>query len=187
MTLSMRIAPHLPYLRRFSRAVTGSQTSGDAYVAATLEALIADLSIFPEASNDRIALYKLFSSAVLVVGGQGAAAAVPPFPGNSARHAICPILRPSRARLSCWSRSKASPTSRPPRSSAFPTQNSASCWTRPSHEISRQVATDILIIEDEPLIAMDIEQMVEGLGHRWSASPAPTRKLWRSITRPSPA
>ena len=42
MTLSTRIAPHLPYLRRFSRAVTGSQTSGDAYVAATLEALIAE-------------------------------------------------------------------------------------------------------------------------------------------------
>src|SRR3954470_5589113 len=61
MTLSTRIAPHLPYLRRFSRAVTGSQTSGDAYVAATLEALIADTSIFPEASSDRISLYKLFS------------------------------------------------------------------------------------------------------------------------------
>ena len=62
MTLSTRIAPHLPYLRRFSRAVTGSQTSGDAYVAATLEALIAYISLFPEASNDRIALYKLFSA-----------------------------------------------------------------------------------------------------------------------------
>ena len=35
-----------------------------------------------------------------------------------------------------------------------------------SNEISRQVATDILIIEDEPLIAMDIEEMVESLGHR---------------------
>ena len=62
MSLSMRIAPHLPYLRRFSRATTGSQTSGDAYVAATLEALIADTSIFPEASSDKIAIYKLFSA-----------------------------------------------------------------------------------------------------------------------------
>jgi CheY-like chemotaxis protein len=35
-----------------------------------------------------------------------------------------------------------------------------------STEISRQVATDIMIIEDEPLIAMDIEDMVEALGHR---------------------
>ena len=62
MTLASRIAPHLPYLRRFSRATTGSQTSGDAYVAATLEALIADTSVFPEASSDRVALYKLFST-----------------------------------------------------------------------------------------------------------------------------
>jgi CheY-like chemotaxis protein len=34
-----------------------------------------------------------------------------------------------------------------------------------SADIARQVATDIMIIEDEPLIAMDIQQMVEELGH----------------------
>lgn len=61
MTLSTRIAPHLPYLRRYSRALTGTQTSGDAYVAAVLEAIIADLSIFPDTANDRVALYKLFT------------------------------------------------------------------------------------------------------------------------------
>ena len=51
MTLSTRIAPHLAYLRRYARAVTGSQTSGDAHVAAMLEALIADTTLFPEASG----------------------------------------------------------------------------------------------------------------------------------------
>ena len=61
MTLATRIAPHLPYLRRYSRALTGTQTSGDAYVAAVLEAIIADISIFPDTSNDRVALYKLFT------------------------------------------------------------------------------------------------------------------------------
>lgn len=35
-----------------------------------------------------------------------------------------------------------------------------------SEQISRQVATDIMIIEDEPLIATDIEHMVTSLGHR---------------------
>ena len=49
MSLSANIAPHLPFLRRFSRAVSGSQESGDALVAAMLEAIIADISIFPEA------------------------------------------------------------------------------------------------------------------------------------------
>src|ERR1700712_2178289 len=61
ITLSTRIAPHLPYLRPYSRARTGAQTSGDAYVAAVLEAIIADISIFPDTSNDRVALYKLFT------------------------------------------------------------------------------------------------------------------------------
>jgi CheY-like chemotaxis protein len=37
---------------------------------------------------------------------------------------------------------------------------------RAGREIAQQVATDVLIIEDEPLIAMDLESIVEGLGHR---------------------
>ena len=38
MNLSNVLAPHLPLLRRYARALTGSQRSGDAYVAATLQA-----------------------------------------------------------------------------------------------------------------------------------------------------
>ena len=33
-------------------------------------------------------------------------------------------------------------------------------------EIADQVATDVLIIEDEPVIAMDLETLVEEMGHR---------------------
>ena len=54
MSLSTTIAPHLPFLRRFSRAVSGSQQSGDALVAAMLEAIIADISVFPQASSARL-------------------------------------------------------------------------------------------------------------------------------------
>ncbi len=60
MSLSTRVASHLPYLRRYyARAITGSQSSGDAYVAIVLEALIADVSAFPETSSDRVSLYRL--------------------------------------------------------------------------------------------------------------------------------
>jgi DNA-directed RNA polymerase specialized sigma24 family protein len=47
MSIARSIAPHLPYLRRFARALEGSQSGGDAFVAATLEALIADPAAFP--------------------------------------------------------------------------------------------------------------------------------------------
>ena len=86
MTLSTRIAPFLPYLRRYSRALTGSQTSGDAYVAAVLEALIADTSIFPEASSDRVALFRLFTSMF----------------GSSSVLVPEPVSPPSRSRAWRW-------------------------------------------------------------------------------------
>jgi hypothetical protein len=60
MALAELVSPHLPYLRRFSRALTGSQASGDAYVEALLEAIIADpSSIDSGTSGIRTRLYAL--------------------------------------------------------------------------------------------------------------------------------
>jgi len=165
MTLSTRIAPHLPYLRRFSRAVTGSQTSGDAYVAAVLEALIADLTIFPTASSDRVALYKLFSKLFL------SAAVRMPEPGSTfaweARTATNLASLPPASRqafllvaVEGFAQAEAAEVL------DVTPEEFADLLAQAGQEISRQVATDILIIEDEPLIAMDIEHMVTSLGHR---------------------
>ncbi|WP_048644886.1 response regulator [Nitratireductor soli] len=165
MNLSARIAPHLPYLRRFSRAVSGSQTSGDALVAAMLEALIADTSIFPKASTDRISLFRLFTALFETLD----------------------VRVPEKVPASAWEQhalSNLSALAPRPRQAfllvaveGFQVDEAAeiletgvdalnTMLREASEEISRQVATDILIIEDEPLIAMDIEEMVESLGHR---------------------
>jgi len=48
MSRSQLVAEHLPLLRRYARALTGSQQSGDAYVAAMLEALLQDPSLLDE-------------------------------------------------------------------------------------------------------------------------------------------
>ena len=165
MSLSARIAPHLPYLRRFSRAVSGSQTSGDALVAATLEAVIADTSVFPEASTDKIALFKLFaklftSVAVKIPDEQPTNAWEQRAAANLS--SIAPLPRQAFLLVAV---------------EGFEMEEGAEILDQSeeafsalireaSDEISRQVATDIMIIEDEPLIAMDIEEMVESLGHR---------------------
>jgi len=164
MSLSTRIAPFLPYLRRYSRALTGSQTSGDAYVAAVLEALIADVSIFPESSNDRVALFQLYTKLF------GSSSVLIPEP-------VSPFAWEKRASINLAS---VSPLARQAfllvSVEGFRTSEAAEVLDttessmnqlleRASEEISRQVATDIMIIEDEPLIAIDIEQMVESLGH----------------------
>ena len=39
LSLLARLAPHLPYVRRYARALTGDQSTGDHYVRVALEAL----------------------------------------------------------------------------------------------------------------------------------------------------
>ena len=59
--LSAEIAEHLPYLRRYARALTGSQQSGDHYAAATLEALLEDQGVFQTGLTPKVALFKAFN------------------------------------------------------------------------------------------------------------------------------
>ena len=165
MSLSATIAPHLPFLRRFSRAVSGSQHSGDALVAAMLEAIIADTSIFPRASNERIALYqlfaKLFTSISIRVPHETAPSA---WEQRAAANlgAIAPRARQAFLLVAVegFANGEAAEIL------GATDEEFVDLLTQASNEISRQVATDVLIIEDEPLIAMDIEEMVESLGHR---------------------
>lgn len=164
MSLTARVAVHIPYLRRYARAVTGSQTSGDAYVAAVLEALIADISVFPVSGNDRVSLYKLF---VTIFGSTDIEVrpVVSPFAWEK-RAAANLAAVPTRARhaflliaVEGFSPEEAAEIL------AISDEAFRDLYNEASVEISRQVATDIMIIEDEPLIALDIEQMVEELGH----------------------
>ena len=61
MSTAQAVTQHLPFLRRYARALTGSQQSGDAYVTTALEALIADPSVVSQANSPRVALYHLFT------------------------------------------------------------------------------------------------------------------------------
>ena len=60
MALAHAIAEHLPYLRRYARALCGTQKSGDAYVRACLEAIVADTSVLDARLSPRVGLYRLF-------------------------------------------------------------------------------------------------------------------------------
>src|SRR6476620_161064 len=61
MSRSQLVAAHLPLLRRYARALTGNQASGDASVAAMLEALLQDSSLMDETHGPRAGLFRLFT------------------------------------------------------------------------------------------------------------------------------
>lgn len=58
--LSLIVANLLPYLRRYARALTGDQHTGDKYAATTLEALLSDRSVFEQFESPKVALFHAF-------------------------------------------------------------------------------------------------------------------------------
>ncbi|MBN9063995.1 MAG: response regulator [Rhizobiales bacterium 65-9] len=159
MTITEVISPHLPYLRRFARALCGNQEAGDAYVIASLEALVQDNSLFNKELPARIALYRLFLNIWNRVPINGKT--VPAPPGVQALDALTP---PSRQAFLLTSVEGFSPED-----AALIMDRELSEFERMAQqagkEIAEQVATEVLIIEDEAIIAMDIEALVESLGH----------------------
>ncbi|MCZ2328890.1 response regulator [Bartonella sp. F02] len=165
MSLSTRIASHLPYLRRFARSVTGSQSSGDAYVAAMLEALIVDLSIFPKASSDRIGVYQLFCH-LFDQTTPNIAIPLSQFDLEKKAHEKLSYLTPRARQAFLLVAVEGFNEREAGEIMNLDAQEFRHFLNQASLDISQQIATQVMIIEDEPLIAMDIEQMVENLGHK---------------------
>ena len=164
MSTTQAITQHLPFLRRYARALTGSQHSGDAYVAASLEALIADPTAADQAVSPRVALYQLFTKVWNSVDINGAAEPVADakMPVERRLGHITPLPRQAFLLVAL---------------EGFSEEDAASILDievralrglveQSGRELAAEIATDVLIIEDETFIAMDIEGLVENLGHR---------------------
>jgi DNA-directed RNA polymerase specialized sigma24 family protein/CheY-like chemotaxis protein len=164
LSTSQAVAQHLPYLRRYARALSGSQASGDAYVAATLEALVEDPKILDGGSSTRIALYRLFTkiwNSVPVNGGASSPAEAGP---AVERHLaqIAPMPRQAFLLVALEGLSEDDAAKvldvDVPKLRALVEDS--------GRELAQEIATDVLIIEDEAFIALDLEGLVESLGHR---------------------
>ena len=164
MSLSARIAPHLAYLRRYARAVSGSQTSGDAYAAATLEALISNVDAFPKLSNDRVALYHLLAQ-IIETTKIDIAPMDSPFMWEKRASAHLGSMSTTARQAFLLMAVEAFAPSEIGEILACNVDDVHTHLAEAARQISQTVATDIMIIEDEPLIAMEIEALVMDLGH----------------------
>lgn len=186
-TIADLVAPQLPYLRRFARALTGSQEQGDAYVVATLETFVADPRTFNRELPPRAAVYKTFLSvwnamplnqradAVVYANGIEDAA-------NRRIETLTPLPRQAFLLAAVED---------------FTTSDMAIVLDRSEdevrelvdiagREIAEQIAARVLIIEDEPLIAMDIENMVGEIGHEVVGIAATRGEATELASRTSP-
>jgi len=163
MSLAREIAPHLPLLRRYARALTGAQDSGDAFVAAALEAIVATPEEFPRHLDPRTGLYLTFHR----IWASGNVEVDAEEPARGARmaqerlRALSPLTRQALLLTTLEN---------------FTVQETGEILGRSSEEVNAlidealeeldaQTKARILIIEDEAVIAMDLSDLVTGAGH----------------------
>jgi DNA-directed RNA polymerase specialized sigma24 family protein len=164
MSRSQLVAEHLPLLRRYARALTGNQASGDAYVGAMLEALLQDPALLDEAHGPRAGLFRLFTqiwNSVSLNDDTDADVATLPMPSERRLSNITPLPRQAFLLLSLEGFSE--------EEVAFvldiDVAETRQLADTAGREMAAEIATDVLIIEDETFIAMDLESLVKNLGH----------------------
>lgn len=182
-SLADRLAPQLPLLRRFARALSGTQERGDAYVVAMLEALVADQSLFDVRLPPRVATYAAFLKVWNAVPLNHDTETAERRPAEAAERRIETLTPESRqafllAGLEDFSLADVATIMGRSESDVRRMIDDA------GREIAEQLATRIMIIEDEPLIAMDIESLVNDLGHS-VVGIAATRSEARSLATQS--
>jgi DNA-directed RNA polymerase specialized sigma24 family protein len=164
MRLVEQLGPHLPYLRRYARALTGAQKSGDQYVKAALQALAAgeaELENLPP----KVSLYKLFQA---IWGQTGAKLETSSAQGDAITQRVLRI--PPRHRQAFLLTALEGFTIDEAAQILDDTPDGVrSLISLAQRDIEAELATEVLIIEDEPVIAADIEALVLDLGHTVTA------------------
>jgi len=153
MSLKAALGPQLPYLRRYARALTGSQTLGDAAVREVLEALLAMPDEFDETRPPRLELYRVFHRLWqgLASAGQGGGMVA-----SLSMHARQSLLLTAIEGFSV-------PQASDILGSTIADVTAEIAAARAA--IADSLMSKVMIIEDESIIALHIQSIVEDLGH----------------------
>jgi CheY-like chemotaxis protein/DNA-directed RNA polymerase specialized sigma24 family protein len=164
--LKHQIMQHLPYLRRYARALTGSQAVGDEYIRGCLETLLHEPEFMTEATSVPVQLFKLFHKfADTVETSTGDIAQLADPIERRVGERLVALAPLDRQALLLVHQEGFSPTE-----AADILELDVSEIGRRIDDawasLKRQPTTSVLIIEDEPVIALDVAESVKSLGHR---------------------
>ena len=186
MSQNDQLAANLPYLRRYARALTGSQSTGDAFVRATLEAALEDRELKESLSAGRVPLYRAFnkvwSSGYLDAGPEGADESGSGDAAAERLKLVTPLNRQALllTTLEDFTMEEAGAIME------MEPDEVGSLVAEAVTEIDREAATSVLIIEDEPLISMQLEDLVRSLGHEICGTAATRTQAREVVERTTP-
>jgi CheY-like chemotaxis protein/DNA-directed RNA polymerase specialized sigma24 family protein len=156
------VRPHLPYLRRYARALTGSQTSGDAYVRVLLEALAEGDLVLAEGLPPQIALYRLFHELWSTNGHapEGDIAI-----GKATVEQRLQALQPENREALLLTTIEGFSVDEAALILECTGEDIVDAISATLVTIGRDLQSRVLIVEDEAMIALDLKDLVNELGH----------------------
>lgn len=186
MSIGAEIAAHLPFLRRYARALSGSQTTGDTFVKATLEAALSDEDLAESLRAGRVPLYRAFtqiwSSAHIEIDQDDAEAGALEASAQAQLGRITPLNRQALLLTTVEDFSMADAAT-----IIGLEEDEVSALVREAvEEIDRETTTSVLIIEDEPLISMQLEDLVRSLGHDICGTAATRTQAQEAVAKATP-
>ncbi len=163
MSLSLQVAKELPFLRRYARALTGSQQTGDRYAAATLEAILEDRALIDTGITPKLALFKAFHSVWQTTGAPVNTDASDDIEARAQKMlaGLTPNTREALLLRALEEFSYADIA----QIIMVGEEEAQELVAIAYREMSKSVMGRIQIIEDEPLIALDIKSIVTDMGH----------------------
>jgi CheY-like chemotaxis protein len=165
--LALEIAKRLPYLRRYARALTGAQDRGDRYIRVCLEVLLKEPHRISPEGDIRLQLYGLFHEIWNpVVGGDSVTSIVDLGPGpQRSVEAKLEALAPRERQMLLLTSLEGFSIKHAAEILKLPVAEAGDLLASAWGAVNRQLATTVLVIEDEPIIALDIAGIVRDLGH----------------------
>ncbi len=180
---SVTVARQLPYLRRYARALTGNQASGDQYAVAVLESIVAEPDMLATHTDPRVSLFGVFHS-IWATSGAPVAEADDALSGAAQSHMAA--LTPNSREALLLNTIEGFSVPEVAAIMGLSADETAQLIDIAIREMEQSVSGSVLVIEDEAIIAMDIEAIVEGMGHRVTATARTHREAVRmaSMDRP---
>ncbi len=161
--LASSVGTHLPFLRRYARALTGSQSAGDSYALATLEAILESEDAFKPVKNPKVALFRTFH---VVWSSAGAQISDPDTTLSARAQDHMATLAPNSREALLLHAIEGFSADEIGTIVAITPGEAREAIEIARREMQNSVSGKVMIIEDEAIIAMDIASIVEDMGHK---------------------
>lgn len=160
-----QIGTNLPFLRRYARALTGSQDSGDKYAMATLEAVLANTDVYPTDTDPREALFRVFH---MLWNSTGTPIDITSRDTGLAdrAHSHLSMLTPNSREALLLQTVEDFPIPAVARIMNETEDTARELITIAYAEMAKAIKGKVMVIEDEALIAIDLEAIVADMGHQ---------------------